>query len=113
LQGPSGTVDSGYEPWHEASPKETCLPRNCTPELVWASQLASVAGAVATTRRDLERGLARLDKLISWAQEHVVGIERNEATTRLHLIDELLMNVLTWPRAQVRAEEPTLSTGRA
>jgi hypothetical protein len=54
-----------------------------------------------------------LDKLISWAQEHVVGIERNEATTRLHLIDELLMNVLTWPRAQVRAEEPTLSTGRA
>jgi hypothetical protein len=54
---------------------------------------------------DLERALTRLDKLIAWAAQNRPPIERNEAATRLHLIDTLLMNVLTWPRAQVKPED--------
>lgn len=46
----------------------------------------------------------RLDDLArSWDAED--GQDRNEATTRLHLVDELLIGVLAWPRDQVVAEK--------
>ncbi len=53
---------------------------------------------------DYERGKRRLDELIAWwaAQD---GPSRNEATTRLHLIDVLLLEVLQWPHAAVKCEE--------
>lgn len=46
----------------------------------------------------------RLDELVEeWEVRH--SESRNEATTRLHLIDELLTGALGWPRSQVVAEK--------
>ncbi len=53
-----------------------------------------------------DQGKAALDALILWAEANADGPKRNEATTRLHLIDELLREVLQWPKAAIRAEEP-------
>lgn len=53
-----------------------------------------------------DQGKAALDALITWAEANADGPRRNEATTRLHLIDELLRAVLQWPKAAIRAEEP-------
>ena len=53
-----------------------------------------------------DQGKAALDDLIDWAEANAVGDKRNEATTRLHLIDALLIDALRWPRSSVRAEEP-------
>lgn len=58
-----------------------------------------------------DQGKIALDALIDWTEANAVGEKRNEATTRLHLIDELLLNVLQWPKSAVRAEEPS-GTGR-
>lgn len=58
-----------------------------------------------------DQGKAALDALIDWADANATGEKRNEATTRLHLIDGLLLEVLRWPKAAVRAEEPS-GTGR-
>lgn len=55
---------------------------------------------------DYDQGLAALDDLIEWAEANASGRSRNEATTRLHLIDALLTRVLRWPRAAMTAEEP-------
>ncbi|GAA2507432.1 hypothetical protein GCM10023100_41990 [Actinocorallia cavernae] len=52
-----------------------------------------------------DSGKSALDELIEWAEANAVGDKRNEATTRLHLIDKLLIDVLRWPRASIRAEE--------
>lgn len=46
-----------------------------------------------------------LDQLISWYGEQPADSDRNEATTRLHLIDTLLTDVLGWPKEQIVAEE--------
>lgn len=52
----------------------------------------------------MERALQRLEKLI--AQEARRSTEdRNEAATRFDLIDGLLMDILGWPRDEVRPEE--------
>jgi GTPase SAR1 family protein len=51
-----------------------------------------------------ERGKEALDELMTWYEEHPG--DRNEATTRLHLVDQLLTDVLAWPREEVVAEEP-------
>jgi len=56
---------------------------------------------------EYDRGKAALDDLILWAEANAQGKSRNEATTRLHLINELLRDVLQWPKAAIRAEEPT------
>lgn len=53
-----------------------------------------------------DQGKAALDELIEWAEEYASGESRNEATTRLHLIDTLLTDVLKWPKSSIRAEEP-------
>ncbi len=53
-----------------------------------------------------DQGKAALDALILWAEANADGSQRNEATTRLHLINELLQSVLQWPKTAIRAEEP-------
>ncbi|MFH8662612.1 hypothetical protein [Streptomyces afghaniensis] len=52
-----------------------------------------------------DSGKSALDDLIEWAEANAVGDKRNEATTRLHLIDKLLIDVLRWSRASIKAEE--------
>jgi hypothetical protein len=52
-----------------------------------------------------DAGKAALDELIEWAESHVREGGRNEATTRLHLIDRLLRDVLQWPADQIAAED--------
>jgi predicted type IV restriction endonuclease len=56
-------------------------------------------------------GKAALDELVAWADAHAANLQRNEATTRLHLIDRLLGEVLGWAREHIRAEE-SAGTGR-
>jgi hypothetical protein len=56
------------------------------------------------TATDYENGLARLQSLIVWWQAEGAQ-NRNEATTRLHLIDSLVHGVLGWQKALVVAEE--------
>jgi len=55
---------------------------------------------------DYDAGKIALDALLSWADNHAIGADRNEATTRLHLIDGLLKDVLRWNKASIRCEEP-------
>ena len=52
-----------------------------------------------------EDGKAALDELISWYDEQQVD-DRNEDTTRFHIIDLILTNVLAWPREEIVTEEP-------
>jgi hypothetical protein len=56
------------------------------------------------TAPDYEAGRAELDKLAAWWEAEGKKT-RNEATTRLHLINEFLIEVLRWPKGQVEAEE--------
>jgi hypothetical protein len=53
---------------------------------------------------DYEQGREYLDQLAGWWESEGKK-SRNEATTRLHLIDELLVEVLRWPKGQIDAEE--------
>ena len=55
--------------------------------------------------KELERALARLEKLIANDEATRPAKSRNEAATRFDLIDGLLLDVLAWPRDQVRPEE--------
>jgi hypothetical protein len=52
-----------------------------------------------------EDGKLALDRLITWYGEQSSDADRNEATTRLHLIDTLLIDVLGWPKEEIEAEE--------
>ena len=52
-----------------------------------------------------EDGKQALDQLITWYDEQPSDADRNEATTRLHLINALLMDVLGWPKEEIEAEE--------
>ncbi|WUH98829.1 hypothetical protein OHR68_35845 [Spirillospora sp. NBC_00431] len=52
-----------------------------------------------------ELGKEALDALIVWAEDNSPDLTRNEATTRLHLIDQLLKNVLAWPLEETEAEK--------
>src|SRR6266487_684375 len=54
---------------------------------------------------DYERAKTSLQELIDWAQENDAGRTRNEATTRLHLINLLLADCLSWPAEECVAEE--------
>lgn len=54
---------------------------------------------------DYEDGKQALDQLITWYDEQPGDADRNEATTRLHLIDTLLVDVLGWPKEEIEAEE--------
>ena len=51
-----------------------------------------------------EEGLENLHRLVQWHAEHIT--RRNEATTRLHLINRLLTECLGWELGDITAEEP-------
>lgn len=53
-----------------------------------------------------DQGKRALEELIGWAEANDFLNKRNEATTRLHLIDSMLTEVLTWPKELIQAEEP-------
>jgi hypothetical protein len=46
-----------------------------------------------------------MEKLIAWARANAPDLRRNEADTRLHLIDQLLFDCLGWHREDCHAEE--------
>ncbi len=52
-----------------------------------------------------ESGKAALAELAAWNEKHVTKRQRNEATTRLHLINTLLLDVLGWPKEDCEAEQ--------
>ncbi len=54
---------------------------------------------------DFEEGKSELMKLVTWAKEHNADLKRNEADTRLQLIDQLLFECLDWRREDCHAEE--------
>ncbi len=55
---------------------------------------------------DYDQALQNLSDLNSWYKQNVTDLKRNEATTRLHLIDTLLFDCLDWDRkANCVAEE--------
>jgi hypothetical protein len=54
---------------------------------------------------DFETGRANMLALVTWAQEHDAEGKRNEAATRLHLIDQLLFKCLAWPLEDCSPEE--------
>jgi hypothetical protein len=54
---------------------------------------------------DFEQGRSEMDRLIKWAASNYVGLQRNEADTRLHLIDKLLFDCLGWAREDCHTEE--------
>lgn len=54
---------------------------------------------------DFESAREKIDALVAWAAENVTDTSRNEATTRLHLIDRLLFECLGWDREDCVAEE--------
>jgi hypothetical protein len=53
---------------------------------------------------EFEDAKASLDALIAWWSADGES-KRNEATTRLHLIDALLVDVLRWPKEEIIAEQ--------
>lgn len=55
---------------------------------------------------EYDAGKLSLDALIEWVDAHAQGAARNEATTRLHLIDQFLVEVLRWPRSSITTEDP-------
>lgn len=52
-----------------------------------------------------EQGQKNLEALVDWYKSTVSQQSRNEATTRLHLIDRLLFECLGWDREDCKAEE--------
>jgi hypothetical protein len=46
-----------------------------------------------------------LDELVRWAADNDAAGQRNEATTRFHLIDTLLTDCLAWPREEITTED--------
>jgi hypothetical protein len=53
---------------------------------------------------EFDQGKASLEALTTW-WEGEGERTRNEATTRLHLIDELLVKILRWPKGEITAED--------
>jgi hypothetical protein len=74
----------------------TTEPSRLDPNMVG---VASPAG----TMEDYEEGRRNLEGLIEWYNQRQG--DRNEATTRLHLIDALFFDCLRWPKENVEAEE--------
>ncbi len=54
--------------------------------------------------KEYEEGRKKLEELIVWNKKFV-NIDRNEDTTRLHLIDSLLFDCLNWKKEDVITEE--------
>ena len=56
-------------------------------------------------RIDFETSKENLSRLIDWAKTNDADQKRNEAATRLHLIDCLLFDCLGWGREDCSPEE--------
>jgi len=54
---------------------------------------------------DFEQGRTQMERLVAWANQNASGLQRNEADTRLHLIDQLLFDCLGWRREDCHTEE--------
>jgi hypothetical protein len=54
---------------------------------------------------DFETAQSNLATLVAWAKDHVDEKNRNEADTRLHLIDRLIFECLGWEREDCSCEE--------
>jgi hypothetical protein len=54
---------------------------------------------------DFELAKAEMEKLLAWAAANDSSLRRNEAETRLHLIDQILFNCLGWGREDCHVEE--------
>ncbi len=54
---------------------------------------------------EFEQAKLEMEKLVGWAEVNATGLKRNEADTRLHLIDQLLFDCLAWRREDLHAEE--------
>ena len=54
---------------------------------------------------DYDECKTKLGELVEWYSTHVDDIQRNEATTRLHLIDRLFIHCLAWAEEDVIPEE--------
>ena len=89
------------------SPSKPVAAMTCSlTRLCWRPKLKLETTEAGTLPTDYDAGKTALDALLSWADAHAVGADRNEATTRLHLIDGLLEDVLQWDKASIRCEEP-------
>jgi hypothetical protein len=55
---------------------------------------------------EYDSGKAALDDLVEWADANITERSRNEATTRLHVVDVLVKDVPRWRLAEMQAEEP-------
>jgi predicted type IV restriction endonuclease/GTPase SAR1 family protein len=53
-----------------------------------------------------EKSRKSLENLLAWYEQEVTEHNRNEATTRLQLIDRLLFECLGWRKKDCKAEEP-------
>lgn len=53
---------------------------------------------------DFEEGLAAFEELTVWAAQHASDIDKNEATTRLQLIDRIFFDCLGWTYETAVAE---------
>ncbi len=58
---------------------------------------------------EYDTGKAALDHLIQWVEANVPKDGFNEADTRLHIIDRLIIDVLQWPRSAIRTEKQSES----
>lgn len=54
---------------------------------------------------DFDVALAKMEGLLAWANDNVTDDTRNEATTRLHLIDRLIFGCLGWNLEDCAVEE--------
>ncbi|KPL02349.1 MAG: hypothetical protein AMJ90_06130 [candidate division Zixibacteria bacterium SM23_73_2] len=55
--------------------------------------------------KDYETSRNALQELLKWYNSHVNNHNRNEATTRLHLIDDLIFKCLGWEKEDCVAED--------
>jgi hypothetical protein len=54
---------------------------------------------------DFEEAMSHMQALVAWAELNDAEQKRNEADTRLHLIDQLIFDCLNWRREDVHSEE--------
>jgi hypothetical protein len=54
---------------------------------------------------DFDQAKLKMEELVGWAEANSTELERNEADTRLHLIDRLLFDCLGWRREDCHTEE--------
>jgi hypothetical protein len=79
------------------------LPEKKQPTDTGKTELAVIEPITHDNAAEYQSGLASLEALVGFYMEH--HADRNEATTRLHLIDSLLFDCLRWRKTDALAEE--------